>query len=64
MINSIMCTLTFNTSGGTLHTVQKRRWLNSRLGVSLLSNVSRDFTLGLWGLGYFLYAASTISSQG
>ena len=55
---------TFSTIAGTLHIEVKRRWLYSLLGVILLSSVSNDLTLGLWGLGYFLYAASTITSQG
>ena len=56
--------LTFKTSCGMFHMVLKRRWLKSRPGAALLSRVSRDLTLGLYGLGYFRYAASAINSQG
>ena len=60
----VRASLTFSTSGGTFHKVEKSRWLYNFPPLTLLSSVSRPITLGFCGLGYFLYAALTITSHG
>ena len=59
---------TLSAMVGKFHNVQNMRWLNScrTAGpeVTLLSMMSRELMLLLYGLGYFLNAASAILSHG